>query len=54
MKSFRAWFEDTSVRFRISQSSPFDANLITELAQEYLREEGCDPLLSEIEWEVIE
>ena len=54
-KSYRAWFEDTQVRFSVKQSQEcfFDANRITELAQELLREEGCNPLLSEVEWEIL-
>jgi len=53
--SYKAWFEDTWVQFSVNESQAcfFDANRITELAQELLREQGCDPLLSEVEWEIL-
>ena len=55
MNRFRAWFEGTSVTFGISESQMgyIDTNLITAIAQLHLKQEGVDPLLSEVEWEIV-
>ena len=55
MNRFRAWFEGTSVTFGISKSQMgyIDTNLITAIAQLHLKQEGVDPLLSEVEWEIV-
>ena len=55
MNKFRAWFEDTIVTFSISESQMgfIDTNLITAIAQLHLKHEGADPLLSEVEWEIV-
>ena len=55
MNKFRAWFEDTTVTFSISESQMgyIDTNLITAIAQLHLKHEGADPLLSEVEWEIV-
>jgi len=55
MNKFRAWFEDTQVWFSMSQSQSgyLDCNAITHVAQMHLRGLGCDPLFSEVEWEIV-
>ena len=55
MNKFRAWFEDTQVWFSISQSQTgfLDCNTITHVAQMHLKDLGCDPLFSEVEWEIV-
>ena len=55
MNKFRAWYEDTQVWFSIPQSQIgyFDTNFITELAKQHLQDLGCDPLFSEVEWEIV-
>jgi len=55
MNKFRAWFEDTQVWFSIPQSQVgyLDTNLITELAKIHLQDSGCDPLFSEVQWEIV-
>ena len=55
MNRFRAWFEGTSVTFCISESQMgyIDTNHITAVAQWHLQQEGVDPLLSEVEWEIL-
>jgi hypothetical protein len=55
MNKFRAWFEDTQVWFSISQSQTgyLDCNTITHVAQLHLKDLGCDPLFSEVEWEIV-
>ena len=46
----KTWFEGTTVTFSIYSQGPLDCAYITAIAQLHLKQEGVDPLLSEVEW----
>ena len=48
MIKIKAWFEGTTVIFSCNQS--YTTSTIDSLAQLHLKQEGVDPLLSEVEW----
>ena len=48
MIKIKAWFDHTPVIFSCNQS--YTTSTIDSLAQLHLKQEGVDPLLSEVEW----
>ena len=50
MIKIQTWFEGTTVTFSIRSQGPMDCAYITSIAQLHLKQEGVDPLLSEVEW----
>ena len=51
MIKIKAWFEDTTVIFSCNQF--YNTNTIDYLAQLHLKHEGSDPLVCEVEWEIV-
>ena len=51
MIKIKAWFEDTTVIFSCNQH--YNTNTIDYLAQLHLKHEGSDPLVCEVEWEIV-